>query len=143
MLGFEPRQSEHTSPPIISRLGLSQVPTKYFFKNKDQQVLHVCVSISQRLFFFLHTCVSLKLKSVKINWYHQLMISCFYNWPSKSRHFNLNGRTIKIYSIPGAVWPEKITKCLQKLPKNDPTRKLIDWKHPYKNCLRICEIWAN
>ena len=24
------------------------------------------------------------------------------------------------------VWPEKIAKCLQKLPKNDFTRKMID-----------------
>ena len=25
------------------------------------------------------------------------------------------------------VWPEKIAKCLQKLPKNDFTRKMIDF----------------
>ena len=27
----------------------------------------------------------------------------------------------------GAVWPEKIAKCLKKLPKNDFTRKMIDF----------------
>ena len=26
-----------------------------------------------------------------------------------------------------SVWPEKISKCLQKLPKNDFTRKMIDF----------------
>ena len=38
---------------------------------------------------------------------------------------------------------KKIAKCLQKLPKNDFTRKRIDFDTSYINCLRMWVIWAN
>ena len=38
---------------------------------------------------------------------------------------------------------KKIAKCLQKLPKNDFNRKMIDFKTLYKNCQRMWEIWTN
>ena len=38
---------------------------------------------------------------------------------------------------------KKIAKCLQKLPKNDFSRKIIDFYNLYKNCLRMDKIWAN
>ena len=37
---------------------------------------------------------------------------------------------------------KKIAKCLQKLPKNDFNRKMIDFKTLYKNCQRMWEIWT-
>ena len=36
---------------------------------------------------------------------------------------------------------KKIAKCLQKLPKNDFTRKMI-YFDTFKNCLRMCQIFV-
>ena len=48
---------------------------------------------------------------------------------------------------PTSVYPNqrdqiKVAKCLFKLPKNDSTWKKKDFENLYKNCLKMCMIWA-
>ena len=50
---------------------------------------------------------------------------------------SLNSYIVSNYIVKGSAWPEKIAKCLQKLPKDDFTIKMIDFDTFTKNCLRM------